>query len=229
QCLQALGHVARAADSLAEGLQQLPQHPELVGALIEWECRHGHLERAIALAQQQAAHRPEDAGAWHLLGALQQQAGDLQGADTSFNEVQQRDMGRWDALLRRAQVQLHWQQPAAAEWLLRQVLAQQPQHRLAQALLGKAQLELGQTEAARRQLLQSLRAEPRHGEAWRVLAQLHAQRGRWALARRCLARAARCGADEIEVLQQLGWLAKEQGDLGTATASVRELLRRRPG
>lgn len=228
QCLAALGQPLRAAACLAEGLERWPAHPELLDALIEWECRHGHLERAIALARQRVDAAPDDAAAWHLLGALQQRAGDLSGADTSFNEVQQRDMDRWDALLRRAQIQLHWQRPLDAEWLLMQVLARQPHCLPAQALLGQAQLDLGQRDAARRHLLQALRAQPRHPDAWQVLARVHAQRGRWALARRCLARADRAGADAVDVLRQLAWLAKDQGDLPTAAGAVRELLRRRP-
>lgn len=228
QCLVALGQAAGAADCLADGLARHPDDPELLTALAGWECEHGHLERAIDVARRQVDAFPEQAAAWHLLGALQQRAGDLVAADRSFNEVQQRDLGRWDALLRRAQIQVQWQRPNDAQWLLMQVLARQPQCLPAQALMARVQLDLGRVEAARRQLLQGLRTHPRHADAWLVLAQVHAQRHRWVLARRALARAGRAGGDETEVLRLLGWIAKDQGDLATASGAVRELLRLRP-
>lgn len=228
QCLVALGQAAGAADCLADGLARHPDDPELLTALAGWECEHGHLERAIDVARRQVDAFPEQAAAWHLLGALQQRAGDLVAADRSFNEVQQRDLGRWDALLRRAQIQVQWQRPNDAQWLLMQVLTRQPQCLPAQALMARVQLDLGRVEAARRQLLQGLRSHPRHADAWLVLAQVHAQRHRWVLARRALARAGRAGGDETEVLRLLGWIAKDQGDLATASGAVRELLRLRP-
>ncbi len=228
QCLVALGQAARAADCLADGLARHPDDPELLTALVDWECEHGHLDRAVDVARRQVDAFPDQAAAWHLLGALQQRAGDLKAADRSFNEVQQRDMSRWDALLRRAQIQVAWQHPVDAEWLLMQVLASRPDCLPAQSLMARVQLDLGRVEAARRQLLQGLRAHPRHADAWLVLAQVHARRHRWVLARRALARAARAGGDEAEVLRLLGWIAKDQGDLATASGAVRELLRHRP-
>ena len=228
QCLVALGQAARAADCLADGLARHPDDPELLTTLADWECEHGHLDRAVEVARRLVDAFPDQAAAWHLLGALQQRAGDLQAADRSFNEVQQRDLGRWDALLRRAQIQVQWQRPVDAEWLLMQVLAGQPDCLPAQALMARVQLDLGHVEAARRQLLQSLRDHPRHADAWLVLAQVHAKRRHWTLARRALARAARAGSDEAEVLRLLGWIARDQGDLATASGAVRELLRHRP-
>ena len=228
QCLVALGQAARAADCLADGLARHPDDPELLTALVDWECEHGHLDRAIDVARRQVDAFPDQAAAWHLLGALQQRAGDLQAADLSFNEVQQRDLSRWDALLRRAQIQVQWQHPVDAEWLLMQVLAHQPDCLPAQALMARVQLDLGRVETARRQLLQGLRTHPQHVDAWLVLAQVQARRRRWTLARRALARAARAGGDEAEVLRQLGWIAKDQGDLATASGAVQALLRHRP-
>ena len=228
QCLVALGQAPRAADCLADGLARHPDDPELLTALVDWECEHGHLDRAIDVARRQVDAFPDQAAAWHLLGALQQRAGDLQAADLSFNEVQQRDLSRWDALLRRAHIQWQWQHPVDAEWLLMQVLAHQPECLPAQALMARVQLDLGRVEAARRQLLQALRTHPRHVDAWLVLAQVHARRRRWVLARRALARAARAGGDEAEVLRLLGWIAKDQGDLATASGAVQALLRHRP-
>lgn len=226
--LLAIGQAARAADALADGLALCPDDPELLTALVNWECEHGHLDRAIEVARRQVNAFPDQAPAWHLLGVLQQRAGDLQAADTSFNEVQQRDMGRWDALLRRAQIQLQWQRPADAEWLLLQVLARQPDCLPAMALMARAELDLGRVEDARQQLLTHLRNHRQHADAWAVLAQVHARRRRWAPARRALARAAQAGGDEAEVLRLLVWIARDQGDLATASSAVRELLRQRP-
>lgn len=228
QCLVALGQAARAADCLADGLARHPDDPELLTTLADWECEHGHLDRAVEVARRLVDAFPDQAAAWHLLGALQQRAGDLKAADNSFNEVQLRDLGRWDALLRRAQIQVQWQRPVDAEWLLMQVLASQPECLPARALMARVQLDLGHAETARQQLLQSLRTHPGHADAWLLLSQVHAQRRRWALARRALARAARAGSDEAEVLRLLGWIARDQGDLATACGAVRELLRHRP-
>jgi predicted O-linked N-acetylglucosamine transferase (SPINDLY family)/GT2 family glycosyltransferase len=228
QCLAALQQTARAADSLAAGLARWPDSPELLTALVEWECQHGHLHRAIAVARRQVDTYPDSAAAWHLLGRLQQEAGDLLAADASFNEVQQRDMTRWDALLRRAQIQVQWQHPVDAEWLLLQVLAHQPDWPPALDLMARVQLDLGRLDDARRQLLKRLRIAPERVDTWLVLAQTHARRRRLPLARRALARALRLDPADTDALRLLGWTAKDQGDLATAINAVRHLLQQRP-
>jgi GT2 family glycosyltransferase/Flp pilus assembly protein TadD/glycosyltransferase involved in cell wall biosynthesis len=228
QCLQALHQDQRAADSLAEGLERHPNDPRLLDGLIGWEWRQGRLARAIELAHRQVLATPDQVPAWHLLGVLQQQAGDLQGADTSFAEVQHRDLGCTDALLRRAQIQAHWQRPIEAEWLLMQVLARQPDWPPALELMARVQLDLGRIETARHQLLQRLRAAPGHLACWLMLAQVHARRDRRTLSRRALARAQKIDPDNVETWRLLGWIAHEQGDRDSAQHAVRQLLRHLP-
>ncbi len=229
QCQMALKELGRAGDTLADGLRRLPQAPELLTAMACWEWEQGNRTRAIAVARMQVDAHPDDVDAWHLLGVLQQQSGDLRGADASFNEVQQRDLSKSDALLRRASLQAQWKRPNDALWLLQQVLAHEPGSTAARDLLAQVLLDLKRTDDARRLLLTRLRESPRHADAWRLLAVAHTQRGRPLLARRRLLRALSLDAGNVEALRMQGWLALEASDAPAAVDAVRRLLQCVPG
>jgi GT2 family glycosyltransferase/tetratricopeptide (TPR) repeat protein/glycosyltransferase involved in cell wall biosynthesis len=229
QCRMALNQPELAGTALGQGLARLPGDAELMTELACHEWGQGRSREAIALARAQTEAHPERPDAWYLLGVLQHRSGDLQAADKSFNEVQQRDMTNVGALLRRAQIQSAWGQAEPALWLLQQVLRQQPASTPARALMAQVLLDLKQHQSARRQLLSLLRTEPGESELWRLLAVAHLQRGNRALARRALARALRLDAGNTEALRALGWVALEQGDLLAAQDAARHLLEQIPG
>ncbi len=224
QCQTALGAPGLAGDSLAQGLERHPTDPELLTAMAFCEWNQGNQTRAIAMARTQAEAYSDNAAAWHLLGVLQQQAGDLRAADASFAEVQQRDLTRSDALLRRAALQAQWNRPTDALWLLQQVLAHDPGSQAAQDLMTQVLLDLGRTDEARRLLHKRLRGAPDHADAWRLLAVAHTQRGRKPLARRTLGRALRHDAGNVEALRMLTWTAMELADTNAAVNTVQRLL-----
>ena len=136
QCLRRLGNCVEADDVLREALDRWPADPEL---LIEFAWRQdalGDRQGALRVAQELVQQHPGRAGAWHLLGVLHQQAGELDAADAAFEAVQARDRTLTDALLRRARIRHQRKQFTGARWLLGLILAQSPEDKAAQDLLG---------------------------------------------------------------------------------------------
>lgn len=228
QCLVALEQPHEAALVLAKGLACFPQDPDLMTAQARLEWRRGNTQQAITIAKQQTASHPELVSAWHLLGTLLEQTGDLQAADSAFNEVQQRDMTLVDALLRRASIQARWGNGEAAEWLLQQVLRCEPDSLPALALRAQVLLDLGRTREARIQLHACLQRDPADSELWRLLAVALRQHSRHLVAMRWLAHALRLAPDNIEALRMQAWMELERGDSTKAALTVRRLLTLRP-
>ena len=228
QCLEALEQPHEAALVLAKGLTCFPQDPDLMTAQARLEWGRGNTLQAIAIAKQQTASHPELVSAWHLLGTLLEQTGDLQAADSAFNEVQQRDMTLVDALLRRASIQARWGNGEAAEWLLQQVLRCEPDSLPALALRAQVLLDLGRTREARIQLHACLQRDPADSELWRLLAVALRQHSRHLVAMRWLAHALRLAPDNIEALRMQAWMELERGDSTKAALTVRRLLTLRP-
>lgn len=229
QCQDALNKSEAAQSTLEDGLACFPGHPELLLELAKLTWKRGHRDSAIDIATRITQSHPDHVAGWHLLGVFHQESGDLHAADRAFNEVQQRDMSVTDALVRRASLQLDWGRPVDADWLLEQVLRQQPTCDPAQALRVRALIDLERHAEARRLLLRQLRADPARSDPWRLLAVVHTRQGRHSKARVALERALRLDPSNIEALRTLGWTAHEQGDRPAAMDAVLRLLALRPG
>lgn len=228
QCLEALEQPQEAALVLAKGLTCFPQDPDLMTAQARLEWQRGNKHQAIAIAKQQTTSHPELISAWHLLGTLLEQTGDLHAADSAYNEVQQRDLTLVDALLRRASIQARWGNSEAAEWLLQQVLRHEPDSLPALALRTQVLLDLRRTREARIQLHICLRKDPADSELWRLLAVALRQLSRHLVAMRWLARALHLDPRNIEALRMQVWMELEQGDALKAALTVQRLVALRP-
>ncbi len=226
QCLCQLGQHAQARVALRHALDLSDGAPQLrVDAA--WCFRSmGDAAQALTLAQSVTREQADDAGAgaWYAQGVLQQEAGDLHGAERSLAQAQAHDGSLVDAMLRRAQILRGWGRFEEALCLMEQVCQQAPQWPAAQQPVVQLLLDLRRTEVARRKLVALLRARPEQSDLWRLLAVAQVQRGRPRMALRFLRRALRLHAGNIEALRMQGWLALELPDLPTALDAVQRLL-----
>ena len=228
QCLVRLGDEDEADALLRKAAVRWPRDAELMIGFAWRQRARGDRHGALRLAREIARDHPAKAAAWHLLGVLHQDVGDLKAADESFTQAQDLDLSLTDALLRRARIRREWKHFEGAKWLLGLVLHQTPGDEAAQDFLAQVLLDLDENDAARRLLHQNLRARPRSPDQRRLLAVTQMRLGRPLMARRTLRRALADDPGNIEVLRMQGWLALEQGDTGTALATVRELVRLAP-
>lgn len=182
----------------------------------------------LQMVRERVGEYSGDVAAWELLGELLQEAGDLEGADAALLEVQQRDLGRTHALVRRAQIHYAWKQHEGVRWLLGLVLDREPLHPGALGLLAQVLLDAEDHRAVRSLLVPRLRAGHTHHDLWRLLAMAHARAGRPAHAARLLRRVTAVQPDNTEAWRSQGWLALERGDAGEAVSAVQALLRLAP-
>lgn len=228
ECLAFLGQDAQADVVLQRARERWPSDPQILAGCA-WRLRErGDAAGALRLAGQLVKEHPLRAAAWHLLGVLQQDGGDLRAADASLQESQKLDLGLTDALVRRAHIQREWKLFEGAKWLLGLVLDRAPADAAAMDLLAQVLLDLDDMHAARRLLVQRLRSRTPSADLWRLLAATQARRRRPQSARRSLRRALVHEPGNIEALRMLGWLALEQGDAPGAAVAVRALVARVP-
>ena len=228
QCLAIGGRDDLAQYELRAARVAWPGDAALFAEEMKRHRARGDLPAAVHAARERVRLQPGDAGDWHLLGVLLQETDDLEGADAAFLEVQQRDLGNTDALVRRAQIQHGWKHYEGARWLLGVVLDRDPHHSAALGQLAQALLDEGDHRAVRRLLVPRLRVRRTSHDLWRLLAIAHARAGRQARAARLLRHLTAVEPDNIEAWRSQGWLGLEQGDLRAAVSAVRELLSRVP-
>lgn len=228
QCLDRLGRHAEAAAVLEEALGRWPRDPDLGAQAVRRLQVRGDGAQARRHAVAWVEQFPDNAGAWHLLGIAQQEAGELEAADASFARCQALDPGLTDALLRRAEIQRGWGRYEGAQWLLGLVLERAPGDQAAQGLLAQVALDLEDVAQARRVLLRLLRTNKHAPDPWRLLAVAQHKRGRPRAALRWLHRALAGQPDAVEALRILGWVALELGDADQAAQAVRRLVAQVP-
>lgn len=224
QCLDHLGRHAEAAAVLEEALDRWPLDPDLGAQAVRSLRARGEHVAARRHAAALAGQHPDSAQAWHLLGITQQEAGELEAADASFERSQMLDPGLTDALFRRAQIQRGWRRYEGAQWLLGLVLERSPGDQAAQGLLAQVALDMEDAGQARRVLLPLLRTTRHAPDAWRLLAVALHRRGRPRAALRWVQRALAQQPGAVEALRILGWVALELGDPVQAAQAVRRLI-----
>jgi predicted O-linked N-acetylglucosamine transferase (SPINDLY family)/GT2 family glycosyltransferase/lipoprotein NlpI len=224
QCLGRLGREHEADAVLGQALARWPQDAELVAAAAWRQRTQGDAQGALRRARELVRAQPQLAAAWHLLGVLHQDIGELEAADAAFTEVQQLDLRMTDALLRRAQIQRKWKRYEGAQWLLGLVLQQSPDDEAAHGLLAQVLLDLGDVDGARRHLLKPLRARSRSLDLWRLLAVTQARRGRRRSAMRSLDRVLTRDTRNVEAWRLRGWVALELGERARALEAVTQLI-----
>lgn len=233
QCLALAGRHTQAEQLLRDARQRWPTDAPLAAEDARRSLARGDAASAARVARELLQARPEHAADWHTLGVLLQEIGDLQGADAAFLEVQQRDPGLTDALVRRALIQRGWRQVEGARWLLGMALDREPHNVAAVGLLAQLMLDESDHEGARRLLVPRLRSGMGTGtgatDLWRLLAVAHARAGRLLRAARLLRRIVALQPGDLEAWRSQAWVALDRGDMAEAVAAVRTLLRLSPG
>lgn len=204
QCMLALKRDAHADAMLEQALARWPDDVDLRVASGWRQHTRGDLHGALHQAQVLVREYADDAAAWHLLGTLQYETGDLSAAEQSFAEVLRRKPMWPDALLRRARIHWQCQQFDDARLLLQRIAPTSAEHAASQELLAQVLLDLDDATAARRVLVLYLRAGPRSADAWRLLAVAQSRRGRTHQVLRTLRRALRLAPEHSACLRQLG-------------------------
>ncbi|MBX3657853.1 MAG: tetratricopeptide repeat protein [Ramlibacter sp.] len=229
QCLLELGDREEADAALQRALDQWPGDAELLTELIQRLRDRGDPAGARRVARDLVREHSQRAAAWHLLGLVEQDLGDLEEADEALTRAHALDPGFTDALLRRARIQRELQRFAGARWLLDRVLYDEPDNRVALDLLAQVLLDLGELQEARRILLRRLRQQPQALELRRLLAVAQWRRGRAWMAQRTLRQVLAAAPHHIEALRMQGWLALDLGHTTLAVETLRVLLTRLPG
>ncbi|OOG36665.1 tetratricopeptide repeat protein [Polaromonas sp. A23] len=226
QCLRHLRRHDEVDALLRKALEQWPGNADLLAETMWLAHARGRTGLALRQARDMVKAQPDNAEAWHRLGAFLQDGGDLKAADEALSKAQERAPGLADAIFRRAQIKRGFKQFEDAKLLLDRVLGQEPENAAAHALMAQVLLDLQETVAACRLLHKRVRVQPQVSELWRLLAAAQLGRGRSSGAERTLRRALRLDPHNLEALRMQCWLALDGGHTAHAVDIARQLTTR---
>lgn len=229
QCLRHLRRHDEVDALLRKALQQWPGNAELLAETMWLAHAQGRTGLALRQARDMVSAQPDNAQAWHRLGAFLQDGGDLNAADKALSKAHELAPGLADAIFRRAQIKRGFKQFEDAKLLLDLVLEKEPENAAAHALMAQVLLDLREPAAASRLLHQRARMQPQVSELWRLLAAAQRGRGRASAAGRTLRRALRLDPHNLEALRMQCWLALDGGHMAHAVDIARQLTSRVPG
>jgi GT2 family glycosyltransferase/tetratricopeptide (TPR) repeat protein len=217
-----------AADLLDAALAQWPGHAG-------WEVQAGWQARAdgargdaLAIAGAAVDRDPADAAAWHLLGALQHDAGDLPAADRSFAVAVRQAPASPELLLRRFETQCGRRDWGGARESIERYLQLRPDDAHARQLQVLVLVEEGELAAARRVLLRRLRTGPRTADDLQLLALLQGRCGRARRALRTLRQALACDPFHLEAHRTRAELALAVDEVAQALDALQVVLHQVP-
>src|SRR6218665_146326 len=228
QCLALIDKDTRAEALLHHARQRWPHDAPLAAETMRRLRARGDADGALQLAHAMVQSNPDDARHWYQLGVLLHDQGALDAADHALQQVQQRDLGNTDALVRRARIQHGWKHYEGARWLLGLALERAPRNAAAIGLLAQTLLDEDEHAQARRLLVPHLRAGSMPADLTRLLALAHARAGRPGRASRLLPRLVHQNPEYLEAWRSLAWLALERGETDEALRAVHVLLEQAP-
>ena len=140
QCLRRIGAHDDMASVLQQALQRWPGNSDLLAETTWLGHLKGHQGEALSQARNLVESQPQNAQAWHRLGAFLQGSGDLEEADEALVKAGLCDPGLTEALFRRAQIKRQLHQFEDARLLLERVLQQSSEDGAAHALMVQVRL-----------------------------------------------------------------------------------------
>jgi tetratricopeptide (TPR) repeat protein len=158
QCLRHLRRHDEVDALLKKALRQWPGNADLLAETTWLAHVQGRTGLALRQARDLVKAQPDNAEAWHRLGAFLQDGGDLKAADEALSNAHERNPGLADAIFRRAQIKRGFKQFEEAKLLLALVLEREPENAAAHALMAQVLLDLQDTVAACRLLHKRVRA-----------------------------------------------------------------------
>lgn len=216
------GRIDEAVEVLQNGLKLLPDAPDLLLALGWLQYDLGNREAAQAVAERLVRNHPDLASAWHLMGILWHEKGNLETAEQCLAEAQSQDGSLIDAVIGRASILDTTERSAEAVTLLHAALRQasdQENHKLIGALL-----DLGEIDESRNRTHQLLKQDKQNGVLWHLLGRVLTKRQRQKLAIHAHRRACRLAPDNPEVWRATAWSAQENRDHLLARSAIDRLL-----
>lgn len=232
---------ARACFQNAVMLAPSDPLPRLHLAIVQHDA--GDTLAALATARELAARFPNFVYGQHILGLTATMAGDLDTAEAAFQRVANLNPNAPEGYIGLAELRLRAQDFEGARQALTIALSNDPSHRTAHHLLGRALNALGETEAGNRELALGLNAPaqrmldpwtaqlPRHAmgiarQNARGLALLNA--GKLDEAAQVYLDALRHHPDDPDLLNNLSIVRQRQGQPAEALALLQQSLAAHP-
>jgi tetratricopeptide (TPR) repeat protein len=209
------------------------EHAQLLARLSQYSrnatARDNYLRKAAQQVSEAQRLAPENPDVLRAVGSIYlelaaQDATALATAQAALEAVHQRDPADVESLLTLGRLYLDQQQPDRAAQVLRDLIAQAPQQRMAYALLVEALLRAEKGEEAEAALGDILSFEPGSLEARLTLADLQGKRGDHQTAIRTLSAAPEELRQEPRLRRQLAWSLYLNGDMDEALKTVDPLL-----
>jgi len=208
------GDEGASAVTLDRGLQQADT------LLVQAYLQQKEFDKAIAVAKELTEKRPNEPGAFNLLGAVYLAQEDDQAARTTFEQALKLKPEYIPAQMNLAALDLKAGDRAGAQLRYRQILDRNPEN-LA-ALLRLAAL-LGRTDESLRLLEQAWDRQPTSVEAGLALAQQYASRGEKAQSLAVVEKLTTAKPDDPRVVRALGLTRASNGKTAEAVASFQKL------
>jgi tetratricopeptide (TPR) repeat protein len=209
------------------------EHAQLLARLAQYSrnasARDSYLRKAAQQVSEARRLAPENPDVLRAVGSIYlelaaQDATALATAQEALEAVRQRDPADVESLLTLGRLYLDQQQPDRAAAVLRDLIAQAPQQRMAYALLVEALLRAEKGAEAEATLAEILSFEPGSLEARLTLADLQSKRGDHQTAIQTLSAAPEELRQEPRLRRQLAWALYLNGDMDEALKTVDTLL-----
>lgn len=222
--LEQAGDPQQALAVLAEEAAARPDDPAVLAPQAWLLLRCDDQAAARALAERLSQLAPTLPDGWHILGLIDQAAGEVNTAAAFYAKALVCDPGLTDLRLRRAGLLAAAGDASTAEGLLREALAETPTLNAAEDLLLQLLLEQHKTAEARARIHRRLRQAAPSPDLWRLLAITLDQRARLTSALYACRRACRRDPANVEAHRLLGWLAHRTGHIAEAAAVARRVV-----
>jgi tetratricopeptide (TPR) repeat protein len=226
-----LAAVAYAADRVTDAHAALDRvlvdEPANEAALLlkaSWLHREGQTQEAMERARTLVAADPRSAPAHYLLGTIQSQARDLDGATKSFNEVLRLNPRATDAQVQLSRLTLARGDTASAIWLAQEAGKNAPGSPEPRLMLARAFIAQGQTARAESELSALLKQFPDTSGVHALNAALKVVKKDFSGARLEYERALKLEPGSIDALTGLAMLEISQNKVLAAGARMEEFL-----
>lgn len=186
------------------------------------------LDEAKAILENMVNKNPNNAAAWHNLGALYYTLSEWPKARSAFEMAMQLKADYIDAYYHLALTQLRQTDLKAAELTLQAILELDPSHPGAAFQLGSLYLLREQYSAAISPFEQLLKQHPYHLESHMNLAHAYLRLGRLSNAAMHYAQVLAIEPDDEQALFNLGVINMQQGNLTAAADYYRRILQQSP-
>lgn len=208
------GDEGTGAVTLDRGLQQADT------LLVQAYLQQKEFDKAITVAKDLTEKRPNEPGAFNLLGAAYLAQGDDQAAQTAFEQALKLKPDHVPAQMNLAALEIKTGNQAGAQLRYRQILERDPDN--LPALLRLAAL-LGRTDESLRLLEQAWNRLPNSSEAGLALAQEYTNRGSKEKALTVIQKLAAAKPEEPRVVRALGLTQANNGKTAEAVVSFQKL------